>query len=80
MGATIEVNDWFTLGLLLGIAADELERIDIDGHNTREKQRKMVSRWLDTGTASWKCLVEALLNPLVDKLEVAKAICEQHSS
>ena len=75
---TFEVTDWFTLGLTLRLPSHELERIEQDGYDVRQRQRKMVSLWLNTGNASWKTLVQALMNPLVNKEEVARRICEEH--
>ena len=74
----IDVTDWVSLGLALGLSPPELDRVGRDGYDERERQRRMVSLWLDTGTASWKGLVIALLNPIVKKEELAKRISEQH--
>ena len=75
---TIEVTDWSTLGLTLGLPSYELERIEQDGYDVRQRQKKMVSLWLNIGNASWKTLVQALMDPLVNKEEVARRICEKH--
>ncbi len=38
----------------------------------------MVSLWLNSGTASWKTLVQALVKPLMNKEELARRISEEH--
>ena len=76
--STIEVVDWFALGLALGIPSHELERIKRDGHDERDRHRRMVSFWLGTGEASWKALVQALIDPVVNEDEVAKKISRLH--
>ena len=74
----IDIADWISLGLVLGTPYNELEIIKRDGHDERDRQRIMVSMWLDNGTASWKCLVEALLDPLVNRVDIANRISQQH--
>ena len=74
----IEVIDWMSLGLLLGLPSCELERIKIDGQDERERLRRMVSLWLDSGTASWRTLVQALFDPLMNKQELARRISQEH--
>ena len=78
LGSIIEIADWTSLGLVLGTPYHELERIKHDGHDERDRQRIMVSMWLDNGTASWKCLVEALIDPLVNRVDIANRISQQH--
>ena len=72
------VTDWVNLGLALGLPYHELERVEKIGVNEMAKLRKMVSLWLDTGDASWKSLVQALLDPLVNKRDIAQSICRRH--
>ena len=76
--AIIEVTDWFSLGLKLGIPYHQLERIKIDGHNENARQRNMILSWLETGHASWSSLVEALKSPLIKKEEIAEQIIKAH--
>ena len=72
------VTDWYRLGLKLGLYSEVLERIECDGRNTQERQRKMILKWLDTGEASWSSLVDALKSPFIDKIVVAKHIIKDH--
>ena len=74
----IEVTDWMSLGLSLELPSHELDRISLDGHNEKDRLQKMVSLWLDSGTASWRALVQALFDPLMNKEELAKRISEEH--
>ena len=76
--SVIAITDWTSLGLTLGIPSHELERIRRDGYDEKDRLRRMVSMWLDNGTGSWKCLVEALLHPLVNRIDIANTISQQH--
>ena len=74
----IEVTDWKLLGLLLKLPSYELERIRRDGYDEIERLQRMVSLWLNSGTASWRALVQALFDPLMNKEELARRISEEH--
>ena len=76
--ATVEVTDWYSLGLELGLPDHQLERIRRDGYDETDCQRKMTLKWLDTGVASWSSLVEALKSPLINKNGVAEQITKDH--
>ena len=71
--AIVEITDWYTLGLVLGLQTHELDEIVADHH-----KHKMISKWLDTGHATWCSLVEALKSPLIKKEGIAKQIAEAH--
>ena len=72
------VSDWFSLGLALGLPRSSLKRVKEDENSVTSRLRETVSLWLDTGDASWKSLVQALLDPLVNKRDIAQSICERH--
>ena len=74
----IKVTDWMYLGLLLKLPSYELDRIRRDGYDEKDRLQKMVSLWLDSGTASWRALVQALFDPLMNKEELAKRISKEH--
>ena len=74
----IEVTDWMSLGLSLKLPSYELEGIRQDGYNLKDRLQRMVSLWLDSGTASWRALVQALFDPLMNKEELARRISEEH--
>ena len=78
--ATVEVTDWYILGLELGLPDHLLDRIRCDGYDETDRRRKMLLKWLDTGVASWSSLVEALKSPLINKMEVAERIAKYHSN
>ncbi len=73
----IEVTDWMSLGLSLKLSSYELDRIRRDGYDESDRLQRMVSLWLDSGTASWRALVQALFHPLMKK-ELARRISEEH--
>ena len=74
----IEVDDWKLLGLSLELPSYKLDRIKREGFNEREMIQKMVSLWLDSGTASWRALVQALFKPLMNKEDLARRISKEH--
>ena len=74
----IEVTDWMYLGLSLKLSVYELEGIRQDGHNLKDRLQRMVSLWLNSGIASWRALVQALLKPLMNKEDLARRISEEH--
>ena len=76
--ATIQVTDWYSLGLTLGLPVRVLDTIGRDGYDETDCKRKTMLKWLDTGVASWSSLVEALKSPLIDKNGVAKQITKDH--
>ena len=76
--ATVEVTDWYSLGLELGLPVHQLDTIRRDGYDEADRKRKMSLNWMDTGVASWSSLVEALKSPLVNKEGVAEQITKDH--
>ena len=78
--AVVTVNEWHSLGLELGLKKDALDRVEIEKKgNVLHCQKKMVSQWLDTGKATWRSLVEALMSPLVGKEGLANELAKEHS-
>ena len=78
--AVHDVVNWQYLGLKLGL---EKPQLDIMDQNCRgivgNCQMEMISRWLDTGNASWRALVRALASPLVGKRDLAMKIAAEHT-
>ena len=71
------VNQWFELGLALGLRQPTLESI------TSDHKREMLTKWLnrvDGCCPSWNALVKALRSPTVQKPIVADAIVRSHPS
>ncbi len=78
--AIISVNDWHSLGLVLGMEKYVLDSIKINyATSVIDCQKAMISLWLDTGDASWSALVRALSSPLVGNKGLARKIADQHS-
>ena len=74
--AEVTASEWLPLGLLLGLSSHELIKINLNrGIN---KLRMMVYLWVDSGTASWRTLVQALFHLLMNKKELARRISEEH--
>ena len=66
---------------MLGLKKDALDRIDQNKRGIVEDCRKeMLSQWLDTGEATWHCLVQALMSPLVNKKGLATVLAKQHTT
>ena len=76
--AAVEVTDWHTLGLALGLPVRVLDTIRRDGYDETDRKQKMIFKCLDTGVASWSSLVKALKSPLINKARVAEQICKDH--
>ena len=77
--ATVEVTEWYDLGLELGLLPYQLDAIQKDSRGvTTEGQRMMLQKWLDTGSASWSSLVKALKSPLINKESIADEIAKAH--
>ena len=76
---TISVNDWYALGMVLGLERYQLEDIKINHMTEIDCRRKMISQWMHTGDASWRALVRALASPLVLNMGLAKRIAAKHT-
>ena len=73
------INDWTSLGLQLGLEGYQLDEIDDNNRaNVKNCRWKMISKWLDTGDASWRALVRALASKQVGKKGLAKRIADEH--
>ena len=77
--ATDECFDWYSLGLTLGLPYYLLETIRRDDYRqTNYCKLKVILNWLDTGSASWSSLVEALKSPLLVHRRSAQQIMKDH--
>ena len=73
------INDWKDLGLQLGLEGYQLDEIDDNNRGKVKNCRwKMISKWLDTGDASWRDLVRALASKQVGKKGLSKEIAARH--
>jgi len=72
-------NEWFELGLALGLDDDELTAIENDNPNSLARLRKMLAKYLQKSSeVDWKTVHDALLVPTVDRADVAKKIKEKY--
>ena len=74
----MEVTDWYTLGLTLGISNFDLESIEYRHYDWTDRRRKMIVHWLKTESGSWSSLVEALKSPLISRMDIADQIMKDH--
>ena len=78
--AVASVNQWFDLGLVLGLKQPTLQSIK-DQHQPSDHKREMLTKWLnqvDECRPSWNTLVVALRSPLVHSYTVANEIEQSH--
>ena len=78
LGDCYDIVDWKILGLKLGVTKAELYRIREDKLDELSRQKEMFSRWIDSGHASWRGLVDALLYPPLKANRVARDIATRH--
>ena len=74
-------NEWFMLGLVLGLKDSTLNCIETDNTTVDERKREMVRSWLqkkDKCTPSWQALVMALKDSLVQRHDVAEKIKQKY--
>ena len=56
------INEWFTLGLYLGLKHDELGKIEADYRHLQRRKSEVLSRWLRKGhNCTWRKVVEVLM-------------------
>ena len=77
MTATITINNWNHLGLVLGLPPHVVDRIR-QQYSVQDHQQYILSHWIGTGCASWAGLVTALCSPLVNKQGLASEITRDH--
>ena len=78
MTATMAITDWGTLTLLLRLSPAEFENITSATSNKQEQQKNIIIKWLDSGTASWAVLVNALNHELVKHGAIANEIAKKY--
>ena len=77
--ATVSITDWSYLALYLGFSEAQLQRIISDHQQVSSHQHKaIITKWLESGKASWAILVSALRDELVNKGAVADEIAKKH--
>ena len=78
MKALRNVNNWFNLGLALGLQQPTLQGIK-EQYKPKYHKREMLTKWLnqvDGCRPSWEALVKALRLPTVECYPVANEIEE----
>ena len=70
--------DWRVLGLLVGLSDSTLESIQIKSSSEEQCQQAMIDQWISTGQAYWSLLVDALEGPVLEEIELASKIAEEH--
>ena len=78
LGECYDVTDWEILGISLSINKAVLERIKEDESKALRRQMAMFEEWINSGEASWRNLVKALLYPPLKAEDVAKVIADNH--
>jgi len=74
--------EWYEIGLQLKLSPGTLESIVTDeSKNSRAAYRKMLQKWLETGTnKTWRALADALGSKTVGKGDLKQKIMEKHCS
>ncbi len=72
-------NKWFNIGLQLGLPKHELDSISRNTrlHDDGDYYREMLTRWMQTGEAKMKDLVETLEGPTVGLQYIARKLNTQ---
>ena len=72
-----DINDWVTLGLLLGIKMPRLEAIKADCSTVGERRTQMLNEWLKKNmTPTWSAVVQALVG--IGRGRLASIIAQKH--
>ena len=64
--------------LLLDVSQADLDNIKSATHDKQKQQKSIVKKWLDSGTASWAVLVNALKDELVRVRAIANGIAKKY--
>ena len=77
--ATVPIQQWYTLGLQLGLEEDVLSSIEVEQSRKHVKcKRAMFRKWLEsTPTASWNDLINALVQ--IGEEETAEKVRKEFS-
>ena len=68
----LRIDQWFTLGLLLGVAEDQLDRLK---RSSQPTAGTLVAAKVKNIDLNWKHVVESLL--VIGEYEVAESVCSQ---
>ena len=76
--ATHHITDWSILALLLGLSPADVNYIESTAEDTKKMKMSIISKWIESGTASWAVLVTALNHSLIGQGAVAVDIAKKH--
>ena len=69
---------WYNIGLALGLHCSILEEIEASVATTQKCLRKMLMKWLRTGSnRSWGVLAEAMGNRIVERPDLKEDILKK---
>ena len=73
----LRVSDWYTVGLQLGVREADLDDIESNYSDIRERRRGMFKTWLrTTPNPSYAQLARALF--LAEENNIARSICQKY--
>ena len=76
--ATKHVTEWNVLAYLLKLSKADVESIMSTAHGPSQPQKSIISKWLESGTASWAALATALKHDLVGQGATANNIAKNY--
>lgn len=68
---------WRFIGLCLGLTQPMLSAIKCNNPSSEDQYTEMLSRWINTGTATLKSLIDALDGNTVQMNNIAKTLREK---
>ncbi len=72
-------NDWYELGLALGIQVDALEGIDSNRNSDKARLREMLTHWLRSSPSrTWSDICNGLRSDTVKQINLADKIEEKY--
>ena len=74
-----DIVEWKILGCMLSVGEANLVRIQRDEPTELLRLKAVLSQWISSGSATWKCLASALLSPLLNAKAVAHSIANKHT-
>ena len=72
------MDDWFNLGIYLGISYSKLKIIEVQYHDPHRCRTEMLQSWVDNFQPSWSAVIEAL--KLIVMSQLAKSLAAKKVS
>ena len=76
--ATHHITEWSILALLLGLSPADVNHIQSTTEDSKRMKMSIISKWIESGTASWAVLVTALNHSMIGQGAVAVDIAKKH--